>query len=112
MVVESKPDVEQPTGPFWFRYNFEPYSFGTSRCSRPLSTAHGRNASLAFGACLSCSYVLFGGLWPFPSLLLPTVLGCLTPLALVAAPLTREAAVSTAARNGDMSVGASGVGDV
>jgi len=56
--------------------------------------------------------MLFGGLRPFPSLLLPTVLGCLAPLALVAAPLTREAAASTAARNGDMSVGASGVGDV
>jgi len=113
MVVESKSDVEQPTAPFWIRYvNFEPYSFGASHCIRPLSTAHGRNASLALGACLSCSHVLFGGLRPFPSLLLPTVLGCLAPLALVAAPLTREAAASTAARNGSISVGASGVGDV
>jgi len=113
MVVESKPDVEQPTAPFWFRYvNFEPYSFGVSRCSRPLSTAHCRNASLALGARLSCSHVLFGGLRPFPSLLLPTVLGCLAPLALVARPLTREAAASTAGRNGGISVGASGVGDV
>jgi len=77
-----------------------PYLFGVGRCSRPLSTAHCRNASLALGARLSCSHVLFGGLRPFPSLLLPTVLGCLAPLALVAAPLTREAAASTAARNG------------
>jgi len=77
-----------------------PYLFGVGRCSRPLSTAHSRNASLALGARLSCSHVLFGGLRPSPSLLLPTVLGCLAPLALVAAPLTREAAASTAACNG------------
>jgi len=113
MVVESKPDVEQPTAPFSFRYvNFEPYPFGVSRCSRPLSTAHCRNASLALGARLSCSHVLFFGLRPFPSLLLPTVLGCLAPLALVARSLTREAAASTTAHNGGISVGASGVGDV
>jgi len=35
MVVEFKPDVEQPTAPFWFRYvNFEPYSFGASRLEK------------------------------------------------------------------------------
>jgi len=77
-----------------------------------LSTAHGRNASVALGARLSGIHVLFVGLQPSPSLLLPTVLGCLAPLALVARPLTREAAASTAARNGGISVGASGVGDV
>ena len=82
-----------------------------SRCSRPLSTPYGGNASFALGARLSCSHVLFGGLWPSPSFQLPTVLGCLAPLALVAAPLTREAAASTAARNVGISVGV-GDGDV
>jgi len=82
-----------------------------SRCSRPLSTAYGRNASFALGARLSCSHVLSGGLRPSPSFQLPTILGCLAPLALVAAPLTREAAASTAARNVGISVGV-GDGDV
>jgi len=82
-----------------------------SRCSRPLSTPYGRNASFALGARLSSSHVLFGGLRPSPSFQLPTVLGCLAPLALVAAPLTREAAASTAARNVGISVGV-GDGDV
>jgi len=89
-----------------------PYSFGASRCSLPLSTAHGRHAPFALEARLSCSYVLRGGLRPSPSLLLPMVLGCLAPLAPVAAPLKREAAVSTAARDGRSNVGASGVGGV
>jgi len=84
-----------------------------SRCNRPLSTPYGRNASLALGARLSCSHVLFGGLRRSPSFQLPTVLGCLAPLALVAAPLTREAAASTAARNVgiNVSVGDGDVGD-
>jgi len=82
-----------------------------SRCSRPLSTPYGRNALFALGARLSCSHVLFGGLRPSPSFQLPTVLGYLAPLALVAAPLTREAAASTAARNASISVGV-GDGDV
>jgi len=56
--------------------------------------------------------VLRGGLRPSPSLLLPTVLGCLAPLAPVAAPLKREAAVSTAACDGRSNVGARGVGGV
>jgi len=83
-----------------------------SRCSRPLSTPYDRNASFALGARLSCSHVLFGGLRPSPSFQLPTVLGCLAPLTLVARSLTREAAASTTAHNGGISVGVSGVGDV
>jgi len=43
-----------------------PYSFGASRCSLPLSTAHGRHAPFALEARLSCSYVLRGGLRPSP----------------------------------------------
>jgi len=78
MVVESKLDVELPTAPFWLAVR------------------------------LSCSLVLFDGRRPSPSFLLPTVLGCLAPLAPVAAPLTREAAASTAARDGGSGVGASG----
>jgi len=68
-----------------------------SRCSRPLSTPYGRNALFALGARLSCSHVLFGGLRPSPSFQLPTVLGCLAPLALVSASATATLAMAAQA---------------
>ena len=69
IVFESKPDVELSTDPFWFPVR------------------------------LSCSLVLFDGLRPSPSLLLPSAFGCLMPLASGATPLTRGVAPSTAARD-------------
>jgi len=64
MVVESKPDVELPTAPFWFRYvNFEPLLVWRQPLQPP--TVHGPRP-LALEARLSCSYVLRGGLRPSP----------------------------------------------
>ena len=39
------------------RVNPNPNLFGVSRCSRPLSTAHSRNASLALGARVNPIYM-------------------------------------------------------